>query len=522
MLALRAVGEQVGHRRVGGDRADPLGRDVPVEARPALAQRSQHLVLGDRAEELLHRPGHVDHRGLALAQGAGGHPGAGVDVQHVMRLLHHRRGGQDPGPVDVGDELRHVVVGRVGEDLLGGADLDDPAVPHHRDPVAEPHGLVQVVGDEDDGLAQLALKFQELVLDLPADEWVQRREGLVHQHDVGVGREGAGQPDPLSHAAGELVGELVRPLLQAHHAQGVEGTRAPLGLGQAGDLEGVPGVIQHGPVWHEREVLEDHADLVPPQLAQRGGLERGEFHPVDLHAAPGGAHQAVEHPDEGGLAGAGEAHHDEDLAGAYLEVRVDHGGRGRQARHCLGSRGAAGEAPHRLVGSVAEYLVERLHRECGHGPLSDDNRWRIAPSVAIFVSRPWISVIFSWPQGPGRKPTDVNREKPVRAAGTVDMPTRRRASQGPNPVVRTDCGRACTQVTIRWFDLFWGFCSLRRGCRRRSCPLPPFVPNLMTVIGDCHVFVNVLSSDCQITAALPARRWRGSAIVPGRRPAAHR
>ena len=39
-----------------------------------------------------------------------------------------------------------------------------PPVGEHRDPVAHPHGLVDVVGDEHDGLAELALQPQELVL----------------------------------------------------------------------------------------------------------------------------------------------------------------------------------------------------------------------------------------------------------------------------------------------------------------------------------------------------------------------
>ena len=85
------------------------------------------------------------------------------------RRCHHGAGGEHPGPVDVLHELGDVVVRRVVEDLLR-LDLHDSAVPHHRDPVAESHGLVQVVRDEEDGLAELALQLDQLVLHLALDE----------------------------------------------------------------------------------------------------------------------------------------------------------------------------------------------------------------------------------------------------------------------------------------------------------------------------------------------------------------
>ena len=63
------------------------------------------------------------------------------------------------------DEAAHEVVGGFGEDAFGGVVLHDlRAGLQDRDPVAELHGFVEVVRDEDDGLAQLLLKPQQLVL----------------------------------------------------------------------------------------------------------------------------------------------------------------------------------------------------------------------------------------------------------------------------------------------------------------------------------------------------------------------
>src|SRR5699024_12037734 len=53
--------------------------------------------------------------------------------------------GQYACAVHVLDETLDVVVGGLVEDLLGGADLCDPPVPEHADPIAQAHGLVEVV-----------------------------------------------------------------------------------------------------------------------------------------------------------------------------------------------------------------------------------------------------------------------------------------------------------------------------------------------------------------------------------------
>ena len=74
----------------------------------------------------------------------------------------------------------------------------------HRDLVAELDRLVDVVGDEHDGLAQLALQAQELVLQLLAHDRVDGAERLVHQHHRRVGGQRPGDADALLLAAGQL------------------------------------------------------------------------------------------------------------------------------------------------------------------------------------------------------------------------------------------------------------------------------------------------------------------------------
>ena len=101
------------------------------------------------------------------------------------------------------DEVRHELVDRVLEDLLRRVVLGEPAaLAEDRDAVADLDRLVDVVRDEDDGLAQLLLQAQELVLEPRAHDRVDRAERLVHQHQRAGSRRarargrraGAGRP----------------------------------------------------------------------------------------------------------------------------------------------------------------------------------------------------------------------------------------------------------------------------------------------------------------------------------------
>ena len=115
---------------------------------------------------------------------------------------HQRQALQRPvGADEVLDEL----VGGVHQQLGRGRVLGDlAALAHDRDPVAHLDRLVDVVGDEEDGLADLRLQAQELVLQALAVDRVDRAEGLVHQHHQRVRRQRPGDADPLLLAAGEL------------------------------------------------------------------------------------------------------------------------------------------------------------------------------------------------------------------------------------------------------------------------------------------------------------------------------
>ena len=120
----------------------------------------------------------------------------------IARLGELRRAAHD---AEVGARTRQ----RHGHDLLHAAVLD------HHDAVGDQHGLVEIVGDEQDGLLGARVDVEQLGLHGLARLRVERAERLVHQQHLGVDRERARDADALLHAAGELVRAAVERVLEA-------------------------------------------------------------------------------------------------------------------------------------------------------------------------------------------------------------------------------------------------------------------------------------------------------------------
>ncbi|MNP75576.1 hypothetical protein D3C76_1726530 [compost metagenome] len=73
----------------------------------------------------------------------------------------------------MGDEVTHVVVGRVQHDFFGFTVLNDLAVLHDGDARAQLQGFIQIMADEHDGLVQFALQIEQLILQALADQRVE-------------------------------------------------------------------------------------------------------------------------------------------------------------------------------------------------------------------------------------------------------------------------------------------------------------------------------------------------------------
>src|SRR5690606_32970644 len=86
---------------------------------------------------------------------------------------------------------------------------------------------------------------------------------------------------------------------------------------------------------------------------------------VDQHLAGGGFQQAVDGADQGGLAGAGQAHDDEYLARLDGEAGVDHSGGDAFAAQFLARR-AVPQSRDGPFGTATEYLVDIPCFYCWH------------------------------------------------------------------------------------------------------------------------------------------------------------
>jgi hypothetical protein len=163
--------------------------------------------------------------GLAGGQGraAGVEAAAAGDQGRVGRLA-----GEDLllDVVDLGDDRQQgpgVGVAGVGQHGLGRALLDDAAQVHHGQPVGDVPGEAEVVGDDQDGQAEVADQAEQQGQDLTPDRGVEAGHGLVGDQHARLQGQCPGDHHPLALAAGQLVGigegELAGRLLLGGHAR---------------------------------------------------------------------------------------------------------------------------------------------------------------------------------------------------------------------------------------------------------------------------------------------------------------
>ncbi len=132
-----------------------------------------------------------------------------------------------------------------------------------RDPVAELHGFVEVVGHEDDGLAQLLLQPQEFVLQpLPRDR-VDRAERLVHQQHRRIGGQRPGDSDSLLLAARQFTRIAVAVLrrLEADQVEQFVDARGDALLVPLEQARNDRDVVADGEVGKQSGALDDVADV---------------------------------------------------------------------------------------------------------------------------------------------------------------------------------------------------------------------------------------------------------------------
>ena len=176
-------------------------------------------------------------------------------------------------------------------------------------------------------LPGLVLQPDHLVLHVAADQRVEGAERLVVEHHLRIDGERARQADALLHAARELVRELVGRSPRARRAS------APLLRARGARPSARPGPRARTRRCRSRAGARAGRSAGRPSRRCAGAAARssslvggGDVAAVDLDAARGRLDQPDQRADERRLAGAGEAHHDEHLAGPDVERDVADGG----------------------------------------------------------------------------------------------------------------------------------------------------------------------------------------------------
>src|SRR5712691_3035912 len=242
----------------------------------------------------------------------------------AMLLLHSQQSIDTPRVLAeplVGLHLEGARMRELDAEIVGHARRPRGEHDHAR---AEKHRLGDAVGDEDDGLLRFLPDAQQLDVHLLARERIERAEWLVHQDQLGIVDERAGDGRALLHAAGKLVGVFVLVALEPDQSEEIARTPAALGYRKSEDFRREEHVVDDAPPLQQQRLLEHHADIAR-------GIERLRAR-ADRHLAGIEWMQARENLQQRGLAAAGGAHERDELAHLDVEARLRDGQEIRSSR----------------------------------------------------------------------------------------------------------------------------------------------------------------------------------------------
>ena len=174
------------------------------------------------------------------------------------------------------------------------------------------------MGDKSDGLLRFQPQLEQLLVQVIAHDLVQGPKRFVHQQQVGVKGQRAGDGSALLHATGQLPGIFLFEPFQIDHLQGPGDMAGLLGALHAHDFQGQGHVLCHRAPGQQGGCLK-HIAIVPVQA----GLLRGLA--VDGDLAASGLFQIGHHAQEGGFSAPGGTDEGNEIALIDREIHVRKG-----------------------------------------------------------------------------------------------------------------------------------------------------------------------------------------------------
>ena len=234
------------------------------------------------------------------------------------------------------EEADGVGMAGVGVDFQGGAAFDDFAGVHYIDAVGVAGDDAEVVGDDDEGDAEVLGEGFHQFQDLGLDGDIEGGGGFVGDDEAGVATEGHSDHHALAHTAAELVGVLPDAAFRVGDAdlgEEVDGVFAGFVAGFAHmELDGFGELAVEGEDGVEggHGFLEDHGHFGAPDAAHIVHIDFEDVLAVEEDFAGDGASGWVgdeAHQGEGAdaFAAAAFAHEAEGFAGEDFVGDVVHG-----------------------------------------------------------------------------------------------------------------------------------------------------------------------------------------------------
>ena len=214
------------------------------------------------------------------------------------------------------DKARHELVVGLVVQVHGRVDLLDVAQLHDDDAGAHGHGLHLVVRDVDEGGFQAFVQRRDLGTHRGAQLGVQVGKRLVKQEHLRIAHQGAAQSHTLALAAAHFLGLALQIILDVQHLGRLQDALLDLVLGHFAVSQAECHVFVHGHVRIQGVALEHHCDVAVLRL------HVVDQRVADEHVARGDRLQARDHAQRGGLAAAGGADENDELAVRNVNAEV--------------------------------------------------------------------------------------------------------------------------------------------------------------------------------------------------------